>query len=526
MMKIYYKLCLALLISLTYNNLCAQTKAAKPNVIFIVIDDIGTAWLPPYAKNLKPDDVEDVVAKAYQEQQKSKVFDMEKHLEAARTSMPFLGQLAQKGVVFNKAFNSAALCAPSRAGIITGKYSQSWGAYTLTEIEQGGIPKDVQALPSIFQKSGYATALIGKWHLAQKDQNNKQNLDLDHFKSSAAPGDHPLDRGFDYYYGYNGANSTYLGSKDLWENHKTVPSMAEKDFLTDTLSAKAKSFVEKSLASKKPFFLYYAPMTLHGGLTLSPEKYRSKFNTGVPFTDNYAGHLLALDEGIRKLYDALAKAGQIENTLFVLCSDNGSPYPVPPYNAPYKGGKGTGWMGGSHSPLIMVMPGKTKVMYSDDLVSCLDILPTALDVAGLEVPKNLDGVSLKKLILEGKQAKPHQILFSSGLNSARWSYNYYDQALGKLLDNDYCPAYLNAISDTYFSIQLTPVKPNQYVKMPNGFPYENLLFNYTKDPLSVTPLKTDADLALKAKAWLNNMASPLKDQKEENKILRTQPIQR
>ncbi len=121
-------------------------------------------------------------------------------------------------------------------------------------------------------------------------------------------------------------------------------------------------------------------MTIHGNITACPAKYSDKFKSGTPSTDNFAGHLLALDEGIKEIYSVLEKAGQAENTLFILCTDNGGVYPVPPYNAPFKGGKATGWLGGTNSPLIMVMPGKTKAKFDNNLVSCLDILPTALDI--------------------------------------------------------------------------------------------------------------------------------------------------
>lgn len=522
-MKLSTKILKCLTISVLFiSSICiGQTKKQPPNVIFVIIDDLGSAWLPPYAINLKASDVENDIINEYKKKQNVNAeFSIEKHLEAARSSMPFLDKLSAQGVKFNRCFTSSALCAPFRAAMMTGKYSQSWGAYTIPEIEESGIPTNILTLPTIFQKSGYNTGIIGKWHVAPHDNRLKKGADIDHYKSSSAPGYHPLDRGFNYYYGYNSSNSTYLASKDIWEGREPVPAFTNKDFLTDILNGKAKEFMQKSIDEKKPFFLYYAPMTVHGNLTPCPAKYSDKFKSGVTATNNFAGHLLALDEGIKEMYNVLEKAGQADNTLFILCSDNGAVFPVPPYNAPFKGGKATGWLGGSNSPLIMVMPGKTKTMYTDELVSCMDILPTALDAAGLKVPEGLDGVSLKKLIFEGKQSKPHQTIFSSGLHSARWSYSYYDETQKKNMDNANCPVYVWGLNDNYFSLHLTKVSSGIYEKLPDGKSSQNILFNYVKDPLNKTMLKAENSeqkiLRAKTKEWLQKQKDPLRDRKKEH----------
>ena len=519
-----FSICLTAFIFLFTSFCFSQKKQTQPNVIFVIIDDLGSAWIPPYAKNIEAGDVEEVIINEYKKKQKANTaFSIEKHLEAARTCMPFVDKLSAKGVKFNKCFTTSALCAPSRSGMLTGKYSQSWGAYTIPEVEISGIPTSILTLPSLFQKGGYNTGMIGKWHVSPHDESMKKSGDMEHYKTSAAVGFHPLERGFNYYYGYNAANSTYIAPDDLWEGKNPVPAFTNKDFLTEILNDKAKEFVQKSVNEKKPFFLYYAPMTVHGNLTPCPAKYSDKFKTGTPSTDNFAGHLLALDEGIKEIYSVLEKAGQAENTLFILCSDNGAVYPVPPYNAPFKGGKATGWLGGSNSPLIMVMPGKTKAMFNDELISCLDILPTALDVAGLSVPKGLDGVSLKKLIFEGKQDKPHQMIFSSGLHSARWSYSYYDETQKKNMDNSDCPVYVWGLDDKYFSLHLTEVKPGTYEKVANGMPPQNLLFNYVTDPLNKTVLKHENNnqklLQTKTREWLQKQKDPIRDRKKSHEDL-------
>ncbi len=179
------------------------------------------------------------------------------------------------------------------------------------------------------------------------------------FSSSCAPGQNPLDRGFDYYFGYNLDHSHYYETDNLWENHQRVPKRPPGEFLTDLLSEKSLGFVTRSLADHKHFLLYFAPMSMHAGLMPPPEKYSSQFHTGIKFSDEWAGHLLCVDEALRKIYDVLKANAQDQNTLLMLTADNGQThYRVPPYNAPYRGGKGTGWLGGSHEPLIISSPAR------------------------------------------------------------------------------------------------------------------------------------------------------------------------
>lgn len=474
-------------------NIRAQEIKSSPNVVFVLIDDLGSAWIPPYAENLLPTDMEDVIVQEYKNRHKADAFDIEKHLDAARNSMPFLAKLSEDGIKFNKCFTTSALCAPSRAGILTSRYSQNWGGSTIPEVIRKGIPKDYQILPKLFQENGYSTGLIGKWHVAARDETLNKIKDIDHYKTSSAIGQHPLDNGFDYYYGYNAPNSTYIAPKDIWENRKMVPPFPEEAFLTDIFNTKAKNFVQESINKKKPFFLIYSPMTIHGGLTACPDKYKNQFDTGIWFSDNFAGHLLALDKGIEGIYDVLKQSGQIKNTLFILCSDNGGVTAVPPYNSPYKGGKGTGWLGGSHSPLIMVMPGRTATGFSNKLVSTLDILPTALDVAGIDIPEQLDGISLKKVIFGEKFEEGHSILYSSGLHSSRWSYSYYDNKQQRNMDNEDCPIYAWSLNDTFFSLSLTAVKPGTYENFPFGTGSQNFFYNYEKDPLGKKDVKKNSE---------------------------------
>jgi uncharacterized sulfatase len=507
----------------------SQTKP-KMNVVVVVIDDIGPAWLPPYAKSLKASDMEQAAVDAYSKQQKKSV-DILQHLSAAKSSMPFVDSMSSQSIVFNNAFATSSICAPSRAGMLTSRYQENWGAYNLEDMADTGIPLNEVVLPSLFKKNGYTSAVIGKWHVGLKDKSiaTNPNISERHKRSSCQPEYNPLNRGFDYYYGFNSSESKYYKSDDLWENFEPVPIKPESEFLTETLNQKADSFITKALERKQPFFIYYAPMSIHGSLTTPPEKYMSGFNTGIQFSDRIAGHLLALDEGIKNIYATLKKYNQEKNTLIVICSDNGPSNPVMPYSAPLKGGKGSGLLGGSRVPLLMILPGVTKETVVDNNVSTLDIMPTALDLAGIAIPKNLDGVSLKRILVNRDLSfVPHEYLFSSGSHSVSWSINYLD---GKTpadpsadKDRKICPNFLWGMSGKNVFLNISPIAKGAYSFLPEGLPEQKFFYKINSDTKQNVNLYNgkDADQKLlesKTIDWLKAKKEPAVYNKEAYKVL-------
>lgn len=175
----------------------------------------------------------------------------------------------------------------------------------------------------------------------------------------------------------------------------------------------------------------------------------------------------------------LDKYGQRDSTLFIIASDNGAPYVTPPYNAPFKGGKGTGWLGGSHCPLIMTLPGQTLHAIVDDPVSTADILPTALDFAGIEIPGHIDGRSLKPLLTGETDKGPHDIVFSSGLHATRWSFSYFGE---KIFDSDRCPLFAWAVTRDHVLLYLTATPAGLYETYPDGLPPSMQLSELSSDP--------------------------------------------
>ncbi len=505
----------------------SSEKKKKPNVLFVLIDDIGPAWLPPYARQISEDDLEPEIVEFYQQIRGKTEYSTEKQLEAARNSMPFVDKLSEDGMIFNMCFASAPLCAPSRSGILSANYQQRYGAYDNADVEHNGVPEQFPFLSKQFQEYGYNTGMIGKWHVGQHDETlnipgakagEDSKVNEYGYQSSCASGHNPLDNGFDYYFGYNNSGSRYYEADDLWEGRERVPKRPEGEFLTDLFSQKAADFIEESLKKEEPFFVYYAPKTIHGRLDQAPEKYQSKFNTGVKSTNNYAGHLLALDEGIKHLYSVLKRYGEENNTLFVIAADNGAPNAMPPYNAPFKGGKGTGWLGGSHVPLIIVFPDQTRHAIINDLVSTIDVLPTALDFAGIVIPENIDGRSLKPL-LSGKAKKgPHNIVFSSSLHSTRWSHSYFGEKNKK--DSGQCPLYAWGITDEHVLLYITETPKGLYKTYPDGLPAKQQLSNWKEDPKQSSNLIEENTqecrrIRIEINNWLKQMAVPVLNHQDD-----------
>lgn len=483
--------------------------ASRPNIVLVVADDIGTGWIPPYADRLQLSDLEPEILAAYaQKRGRLGKVDPEKHIQAARTAMPFLDKLAKEGLVFDNAFATAALCSPSRAALLTGTFQQQWGAYTIQDIEEHGIPADRVVIAEPLKAAGYATAIIGKWHVSRKDPAILEKvwteqlgeslpippgykgrwpelsklLDGSGYKSSTLPEQHPLQRGFDYYYGFNSHDSKYYEARELWENYARVAPRPPGEFLTELLSGKAAQFIASAVEQKKPFFLYYAPLTLHGPIVPPPQKYTEKFDTGHRFTDEYAGHLLALDEGIRQIFAALEAEGELDNTLFIFTTDNGGTlYHVPPHNAPNRGGKGTGWLGGLNVPLVIWGKAVKTGGITKEIISLADLLPTILDYAGVGIPGGISGKSYLPY-LTGQEAKgPREWLSSIGLQSSRWSYFYEGQGENNDRDAGQAPLYAWYFDGQYLLMRVTPTRAGLYASLPDGLPARTLLFDISRD---------------------------------------------
>lgn len=541
-----WRVCLASLLAVH----CLQ--AERPNIILIMADDIGTGWLPFHADRLQLNDLEPEILASYAEKRgRLGEVDPVEHIKAAQDCMPFLDSLAEQAVVFDNCFATASLCAPSRAGLLTGTFQQEWGAYWNKDVDDHGIPADRVVIAEPLKAAGYTTAMIGKWHVAKKDpaviekvwteelgeslpvprgyngrwKEMSGHLNGYGYRSSSHPGQHPLDRGFDYYYGFNNHDTQYYTSPELWENHGRVPPRPAGEFLTDLLSEKATRFIEGAMREDKPFFLYYAPLTLHGPIAPPPAHYTAKFDTGHRFTNEYAGNLLALDAGIRQLFAALEANGELDNTLFLFTTDNGCTlYEVPPYNAPNRGGKGTGWFGGLNVPLVLWGKEVKQGGISREIISVADLMPTILQFAGVSVPQGISGKSYFPYLTGKAEQGPRDSLSSVSIQSSRWSYFYEGNGENNTRDGDKAPLYAWHFDGEHLFMRVTHTRPGLYQSLPDGLPAQVMLFNTSLDRQQRYNLAAKHPDRVKAmdsslREWLAGLQEPLSSQQEDFQML-------
>ncbi len=309
---------------------------------------------------------------------------------------PNLDILAKSSVVFSDAHVSASVCSPSRAGLLTGKYQQRFG-YECNEGEgYTGMDTAQVMLPKLLKSQGYTTAAFGKWHVG--------------FNSNQ----HPLAKGFDYYYGFLSGGRSYFyqpnkddrtGSKNaLIENHQQVPF---DGYLTDVLGNKAVNYIQQN--KEQPFFMYWAPNAVHTPMEAS-EADMQKFANHP--RQKLAAMTFALDRAVGNIINELKRQGIFENTLIFFLSDNGGANNNQSTNYPLKGFKGNKFEAGHRIPFLISWPKQLQHQKYSGLSSSLDIFPTVLEAAGVNKlnTKGLDGVSLLPFLKGKKTTAPHELL--------------------------------------------------------------------------------------------------------------------
>ncbi|WP_430817230.1 sulfatase family protein [Carboxylicivirga sp. RSCT41] len=329
---------------------------------------------------------------------------------------PHIDSLAKQSVVFNQGYVSASVCAPSRAGLLTGQYQQRFGfgencsatGWPHSEISRGsGIPDDQVLAPELLKSVGYTTGMVGKWHLG------------------VAESKRPNQKGFDYYYGFlNGAHSYYkseleMGSKKahwpLFENNTPVTF---DGYLTEVFTKKAVQFIEES--QDQPFFLYVAYNAVHHPWEVPDEYIERLAHISLPNRRKFAAMVLALDDGIGQMMKVLEQYGISDNTIVVFISDNGSPQGQAKVGTPndhmsstggLRGWKGDTYEGGIRVPFLIKWPGMLHSGNYNKPVSNLDILPTLANYLNIKETPYFDGVDLLPYLKGEKQGNPHEILY-------------------------------------------------------------------------------------------------------------------
>lgn len=322
---------------------------------------------------------------------------------------PNIDKLSATGMVFTNGYAASANCAPSRASLMTGKWTPRHGIYTVGSSERGAskhrklipikntvtLPKKHKIIPEVLKKNGYKTFHAGKWHLS----------------------DDPLEYGFDENIG--GGHNGHPGSYYPPYKNITIEG-SNDDYLTDIIMEKTIEFVD---TVSSPFFLHYSPYAVH--TPIDPvnslmEKYVQKSGSNGQNNAEYATMIENLDRNIGLLITALRNKKLLDNTLIVFTSDNGGLYRITK-QYPLRAGKGSYYEGGIREPFFFVYKDKIKMNSKSSIpITNLDIYPTILHYAGINTdPFEFDGDDLSS-ILEGKMDALDRPLF--------WHFPIYLQA--------------------------------------------------------------------------------------------------
>ncbi len=432
---------LFLLLTLSYS--CVQKgktnekEPQKPNIIYILADDLGYGELGVYGQE--------------------------------KIETPHIDALAKEGMRFTQHYTSAPVCAPARYMLLTGIHAghayirgnDEWAergdvwnykAAILDSTLEGQrpIPSNTVLLPKKLKAKGYSTGMVGKW-----------GLGAPHTDAI------PTNMGFDFFYGYNcqrqahtyypvhlyhNENRVYLGndtippSKKLAAdadpgNPKSYQEYRLKSYTPDLMFDQMMNFISAQKAS--PFFFYWATPIPHNPIQ-APQRwvdyYKKKFGNEDPYLGGqgyyphqnpragYAAMISYLDENVGKLVDYLKKEGLYDNTLIIFSSDNGVTYTggtdgsffnsSGPFGESYGKAKGFVYEGGIRVPMIASWPGHIKAGSKSDLISSqYDVMATLAELVGFDSPDNGDGISFLPTLLGEDQQKEHEFLF--------WEYPEY-----------------------------------------------------------------------------------------------------
>lgn len=372
---------------------------AKPNVVYILADDLGYGDL----KSMNPE---------------------------GKIKTPGSDQMAREGMVFTDAHSNSAVCTPTRYGVLTGRYAFRsrmkkgvLNGYSSYLIENGRM-----TVPPFLKNQGYHTAFIGKWHLGWDWAKNGEKVDY-----SKPVENGPKEKGFEYSYGHCGSLDmapyvwvengmpTAVPTKETgrtkkeskngwWRKGPTSPDFDHEDVLPN-LTRRAVKYIKEQVKNEKPFFLYLALPSPHTPVLPTPE-----FKGKSGLDSAYADFVTMTDDTVKQVLDALKEGGGDENTLFIFTSDNGCS-PEADFaeleeqghdpSFIYRGHKADIFEGGHRVPFIVRWPAKVKAGTSCDDPTCLtDLLATMAEVLGQKLPADAgeDSVSmLPNLIGESKQ---------------------------------------------------------------------------------------------------------------------------
>ncbi|MHC4211358.1 MAG: arylsulfatase [Planctomycetota bacterium] len=371
----------------------------KPNIVFILADDLGWAELGCYGQT--------------------------------KIRTPSIDRIAAEGIRFTQHYSGSPVCAPSRCVLLTGLHTGH--AFVRDNREQGGwgpdepegqleLPAGTVTVGRLLQQAGYATAAIGKWGLGGPGSSGEPNR-----------------QGFDHWYGYlcqRVAHNHY--PTHLWRNGRREEldgnvwgNLTGPQYAHDLMAAEALRFIEQNRDG--PFFLYLAFTIPHLAIQVPDDalaEYRGAwpdppYEGGKGYLPHpapragYAAMVTRMDRDVGRILDLLRRLDLDRNTIVMFSSDNGATYDIGGADSPFfdsagplRGRKGSVWEGGLRVPLVARWPGRIAPGRGTDHVSAFwDLLPTLMDLAAAETPADLDGISYAPTLLGDRPQRRHAYLY-------------------------------------------------------------------------------------------------------------------
>jgi len=382
--------CLLSMAALNVTAASAQ-EPKKPNIIFIMADDLGNADLG---------------------------------YRGGQVITPNIDKLATEGVRL-ESFYGEPVCTPSRAALMTGRYPMRYGLQTLVIFPSHtyGLATDEKTLPQALKEAGYTTLMTGKWHLGHADRKYW-----------------PQNRGFDYFYGNVVGEVNYFtrergGLIDWQRNGKFLK---EEGYYTDLIGDDAVKLIDQQ-DGKKPFFLYFASLAPHAPYQ-APDSALAKYkDTPDKLRRTYMGMITELDVQVGRIVAELEKKGLRDNTIILFASDNGGAtsglfasgskskeerdteeggieqgQKAPANNAPFSGGKGSLREGGVRVPAFVNWPAKLQPRVVNEPLHMVDVMPTLLALAGGKGSADhpFDGKDMFKTLAEGAPSPNEDVLIN------------------------------------------------------------------------------------------------------------------